>query len=498
MAVALGHQTAGDTGNGSLDGHTGVHQSQGAAADGTLRGGTVGGQDLGNGTDGIGELLGGGQHGHQSLFGQSAVADLTTAGAAGGTGFANRVAGEVVVVHIALLGLFPGGIQLLSVTQGAQRADGQDLGLAAGEHTGTVNTGDHADFGSQRTDIGQGTAVNTLALVQDQTADNVLLQLVHALAQLGGGVGIDVGKVLVHIGGDGVDAGVTDGLVVGVDGFLDGVHGVALNSLEHLVGDLHAGINSRLLEVFGLDVADEHDQILDDFVTLLDGGQHHVIGELVGAGLDHDHLLHRAGNGQLQDGLLTLLAVGADDVALFLGVAHHNTGDGALPGNVGHGQGDGGADHSGNLGRVVVLHAHDGAVDAHVVAHIGGEEGADLTVDHTGGQDGLLAGTALAAHETAGDAAHGVQLLFIIHAQGEEVDAVAGSLGHGDAGQNGGVAKRHQSGTVCQAGHLAQLNLEGTAAQRGFVNTVLGESCMLYHCGYLPFIISYPGATLSI
>ena len=481
VTVALGHQTAGDAGHGGLDGHTSVHESQGAAADGTLRSGTVGGQDLAHQAERIGERHHRGEDGHQGPFGQSAVTDLTAAGAAGGTGFAHAVAGEVVVVHIALLGLFKGGVQLLGIPERAQSADGEHLGLAAGEHTAAVDAGDETHFGGQGPDLGETAAVHALALVQNQTADHIFLELVHALGQLRLAVGIFLGKVLVNILRDGVDAGVADGLVVGVHGLLHGVHGIALHGLEHLLGDLHAGIDGGLLEVFGLDVADELDEILDDGMAALDGFQHHVIGELVGAGLDHDDLFHAAGHGELELGALALLAVGADDVALFLGIAHLDTGDGALPGNVGDRQGDGSAQHGGDLGGFVVIDAEGGAADAHVVAHVRGEEGADLAVDHAGDQDGLLAGTSFPAHKAAGDAAHGIELFFKVHAQGEEIDAVPGGLRHGDAGEDGGVAKGHQGRAVGQAGHFAQLDLELAAAQRGFINAVLGEGCVLDH-----------------
>ena len=67
-----------------------------------------------------------------------------------------------------------------------------------------------------------------------------------------------------------------------------------------------------------------------------------------------------------------------------------------------------------------------------VVAQVAGEQGADGAVDQAAGQNGGQRGTALAAHEGAGNAAHGVQLLLKVHAQGEEVHAVPGTGGGGD------------------------------------------------------------------
>ena len=61
-------------------------------------------------------------------------------------------------------------------------------------------------------------------------------------------------------------------------------------------------------------------------------------------------------------------------------------------------------------------------------------------VDDAAGQHGGQGGLALAAHKGAGDAAHGVQLLLKVHAQGEEVHAVPGTGGGGDGHQHGGLA----------------------------------------------------------
>ena len=107
--------------------------------DRTLRGGTVGGNDLGNNTDGIGEVLHRGQHGDQRALSQRTVADLAAAGATGGLCFADGVAGEVVVVHIALFRFLPDGVQLLVGGEGVQRAGGEHLRLTASEQAGAVN-----------------------------------------------------------------------------------------------------------------------------------------------------------------------------------------------------------------------------------------------------------------------------------------------------------------------------------------------------------------------
>ena len=450
--------------------------SQGGAADGALRGGAVGADDLRHHADGVGELLHGGDHGQQSALGQGAVTDLAAAGGTGGLGLADRVAGEVVVVHIALLGLFPDGVQLLVGGQGVQGSDGEDLGLAAGEQAGAVDPGQHADLGAKRTDLVLLAAVHAVAL-QQPGLDDLLLELVGDLLQVLVHIGMGVQILLVPLLDHGVPAGLPDVLVVGVHGGLGLVHEVGNNIVKQLLIEGGVGIVELGLADLGHHLVDEGDLLLVLLVGLLDGLKHDVVGHLVGAGLDHDHLLAGGDYGDVQVGDLTLLAGGVEH-QLAVHQAHLQGADRAVPGDVGDGQGSGGADEGGDLGRAVVVHAHDGGHDGHIIAEVIGEQGADGAVDDAGGQDALLAGAALTAVEAAGDAAHGVHLLLKVHAQGEEVDAVPGTGGGGGAHQHAGVAVAHHDGGVGQLGQLAHLQREGTAGQIHGVLVVLGELAM--------------------
>ena len=131
-------------------------------------------------------------------------------------------------------------------------------------------------------------------------------------------------------------------------------------------------------------------------------------------------LLVGGNHGHVQVRDLALLAVGVED-QLAVHKTHLQGAHRAVPGDVGDGEGRGGADQGRDLGRAVVVHAHDGAHDGHVIAEVVGEEGPDGPVDDAAGQDALLTGTAFPAVEGAGDAAHRVHLFLEVHAQGEEV-----------------------------------------------------------------------------
>ena len=201
----------------------------------------------------------------------------------------------------------------------------------------------------------------------------------------------------------------------------------------------------------------------------LDGVQHGVLVHLVGTGFDHHDLVHGGGNGQGQIAHLALFLCGVQhDLAVHQ--THLHAADGAVPRDVGHGSDQRGTDHTGDLGAAVRVKAHHGHGDAHVVAHFLGEQRAHGAVHHAAGQDGALAGAALAAHKAAGDAACGVELFLILHVQGEEIHALAGLGAHDHVAHDAGLAVADQCTGVGQAAHLAHFYLERAAGQHGFVD----------------------------
>ena len=271
-----------------------------------------------------------------------------------------------------------------------------------------------------------------------------------------------------------VPAGLADVLVVGVHGGLRLVHRGVHDLLEQLLVEVGVGIVELGLADLGNHLVDQRDLLLVLLVRHADGLEHDVVGHLVGAGLDHDDLLTRGDDGYVEVADLALVAGGVED-ELAVDQTDLQRGDGAVPGDVGDGERGGRTDQRGDLGGAVVVNGHDRAHDGHVVAEVVGEERADGAVDDAGGQDALLAGTALAAVEAAGDAADGIQLLLKVDAQGEEVDAVAGTGGGGDAAQHARVAVADHDGGVGELGELADLERQRAAGQIQLILVVVGK-----------------------
>ena len=178
------------------------------------------------------------------------------------------------------------------------------------------------------------------------------------------------------------------------------------------------------------------DAFQDDLLRHLNGtGFHHHNGVAV-AGDDH---VEQRGVAALEAGVnLVAAAVPGDPAGA----------DGAVKGDVADGKRGGSGHHAQGFGGVVFVHGEDGDDDLDFVVQALGKEGADAAVGETGREDGLGAGAPLAAEEAAGDFADGVEALFELHGQGQEVDAFAGLVGHYHGGQEDGFAAGDGYGAV--------------------------------------------------
>ena len=174
FAVVTGHQTAGDTGDRSGDGDTGIHQRQSCTADGSHGCRTVGAHDFRDTADDIGKILGN-DLGNRA-FRQIAVTDFAASGTGDAADFTDAEVGEVVVQIEAFVGdAFGTGdiFDLLGILFVTQSGDDQSLGFAAGEKRTAVNHRKHVDFSGERTDIGDTAAVGTELFGQDDAAGDI-------------------------------------------------------------------------------------------------------------------------------------------------------------------------------------------------------------------------------------------------------------------------------------------------------------------------------------
>ena len=90
------------------------------------------------------------------------------------------------------------------------------------------------DFSRKRANLVYTSAVNALAVVEQPAAHDELLGLVKAVIDLLYLVGINLVELLMNLLIDGLEALVTDALVIGVKSDADIVNGEILDSLIHL------------------------------------------------------------------------------------------------------------------------------------------------------------------------------------------------------------------------------------------------------------------------
>ena len=387
-------------------------------------------------------------------------------------------------MDITLFLLLEDGVELLCIAQRAEGAEGQDLGLTAGEHAGTVNARQNVNLSSQRTDFHHAAAVDALAVCQP-AADDLLLELIYALSE----VCVVLFLVLVGQGrlecvNDLANACVADGLVVGIHSGLELVVALCLELVEQVVVDVVMLILELRLADLVLDGLDERADLLQLLMSLHEGVKHLVLRNFLRAGLDHDDLVLGRAQGNVHLGNLALLGGRVDD-----GLAVDDTdlaaGYNVVERNIRDRNRDGSAQQSDYLGRVVIIVLKNGADDGNVVAQVLREQRTHRAVDLTGGQDRLLGRTALAAHEGAGDAAYGIHALLKVNGEREKVDAVARLCGCGSGNEDCGLAVADEAGAVCQLRHLAGLDGQLAAGDLGLKNAVVFEVKVVDVCHFV-------------
>ena len=178
----------------------------------------------------------------------------------------------------------------------------------------------------------------------------------------------------------------------------------------------------RILGGF-LGQADDHvDHGLERLMTGHDGAQHGFFRQLFGFGFHHHHRVGRAGDHQVQLGVVHLGDGRVDDVLAIL-VAHARCADRTQEGQTGQAQGGGGADHADHIGIIFQIVAEHGDHHLGVVLEPLGEERADRTVNEARGQRLFVGRTAFALEIAARDLAGGEVFFLVIDGQREEVHA---------------------------------------------------------------------------
>ena len=190
----------------------------------------------------------------------------------------------------------------------------------------------------------------------------------------------------------------------------------------------------------------------------LDCADDYFFRNFLGAGLDHDDAVFGADNHDVEQAGEAFGVGRVDDVLLFAcfaDVADPDRADGAVEWDVREGERAACAVDAEDVRIVFLVGGIDERNDLGFIAESFREERADGAIDLAGGEDFLLAGTALALDEAAGDASASIGKFAVFNRQREEVNAFLGVGGSSCGGENGVVATGGESGAWRLPGHTA-------------------------------------------
>ena len=195
-----------------------------------------------------------------------------------------------------------------------------------------------------------------------------------------------------------------------------------------------------------------------------DGIQHFFFRSFISAAFYHHDSFFRTGYGNIHGRLCQLFLGGVYHI-LSIYPADTDTGNGAIPGNIGNTDGSRSPQHAAQLRRIVVVHRQHRSHHMHIVAAAFIKKRTDRTVNQTGIQNGGISRTAFTTQESSGHLAYGIHLFFIIHGQGEEISSLPRFLAGSSSHQHYRIAVSHQYSTIGLLCHLAGLNNKRTTGQ---------------------------------
>ena len=393
------------------------------------------------------------------------MADFAASGATHRTNFADRVGREVVLVHVALGFVRGERVQLLGHADAAEGGNAEHLGVTALEEPGAVRARKHTNVDVEFAHLRGLAAVGAHAGLKDLLAHRLLDNGVEGVADLVRLVFL--AELLLELFGD---------RLVGVTAFAGGVGDqfgdAVLQVIRDLRGDLRivrsGGENLLHRSRDARDLLLEGDDQLVGFLGDGDRFQDQVFGSFFGARFDHHDGVFRAGDDEVQVAGLGLLKRGVDD-EFALEARHADAADGAVEGDVADHQGGAGADGDERVRLVLAVRRKRGRDDLDVLAEALGEERSKRAVRLAHGEDAIVARPAFTAGEAAGDLAHGVEALFVVNRQGEEIESLPG-VRHTGGDEDDSVAEADGDGAVGLLCKDAVLDGEGLAPDFEFVS----------------------------
>ena len=199
--------------------------------------------------------------------------------------------------------------------------------------------------------------------------------------------------------------------------------------------------------------------LLDLLVRELDGAEHHLLRHLLHLALDHQDVVDRTCDHDVEVALVHLREVGVDGVLAVLTHDAHLR-DRAAERDVRHGQRRRRGQTGQRIGLNILVRRDEVHRDVNLGVVIRGEQGAQGAVDQTGDENLGVVCAALALHEAAGVAAAGGVLLLVFDLQRHEIGVGFRLFGGHDGTEQHRVAHLDDHRAVGLLGQLARLDLD--------------------------------------
>ena len=311
--------------------------------------------DLRDDADGVGEALAIREHGVNRPPGKLAVTDLAPSRPHHAADLSHRIRREVVMQEEGLLVGPLQRIDILLVLAGAERRHHQCLRLAAGEERAAMRAWQQPDLADDRTHGAEVAPVDAVLGGEDRGADHVALGVLEGRGELAGKLRIvEIRRQSVN----GLDLDFGDAVApLMLGGDLVGFAQIGFGDAAHLGGqflaarvDLHV---PRLLGGALGELDDGLDHRLEMLLAVHHGAEHHVLRQLLGLGLDHEHGALGAGHDEVERAFAHLVDHRVQHI-FAADIADPRRGDRAAEGNAREGQRRRGGDHADDVR--IVLH----------------------------------------------------------------------------------------------------------------------------------------------
>ena len=395
------------------------------------------------------------------------MADLAASRTTGALRLADAVGREIVLMDVSLLGDRGEVVDDLSFRHRSQRSDGERLCLAAGEERRSVNTREQSDFTGDRADFRQLSAIRTDTFIRDGVTDDFLRQMVERICHIREMFRVNVSEMCHRFLLRSSDIAIAAQLIRIEDRLLQGLGRERFDIFFDLCRDFRESQHALFLADFFDDLLLETADFLDRLMTEHDRIEDFFLRCFLRAAFDHHDRFFRAGDRHIHRGRCHLFLCRVDDI-LAIHAAHADTGDRAVPRDIGNTDGRRCADHAAQLRCIVIVDREDRRYDMDIISASFIKQRTDRTVDQTRAEDRRISRTAFTAKESPRHLADSIHLLFIVDSQREEIRAFARLLARRSSDEDSGIPISDQYSAIRLLGHFTSLNDQWTTGQFHF------------------------------